>query len=53
MFDISEVKLSSVILISDDGTDVTGAFRVPEVVYEHYYVAPRRRIRLRATGSSR
>jgi hypothetical protein len=40
VFDISEVKLSSVILISDDGTDVTGAFRVPAVSYEHYYVAP-------------
>ncbi len=40
LFDISEVKLSSVILIGGDGTDVTGAFRVPEVVYEHYYVAP-------------
>ncbi len=40
LFDISEVKLSSVILIGDDGVDVTGAFRVPEVVYEHYYVAP-------------
>ncbi|MDP9137060.1 MAG: hypothetical protein M3N38_02630 [Pseudomonadota bacterium] len=40
VFDITEAKLSSVLLISDDGTDVTGAFRAPEVVYEHYYVAP-------------
>ena len=40
VFDISEVKLSSVLLICDDGTDATGAFRVPEVVYEHFYVAP-------------
>lgn len=40
VFDIASVKLSSFLLIGDDGTDVTGAFRVPEIAYEHYYVAP-------------
>jgi hypothetical protein len=40
LFDVAEVKLTNLILISDDDAETSSALRLPEVVLAHLYLKP-------------